>query len=154
MPRRNSVLVAGRHRLCGGAAALVRLMTSEVIDQKPPTCHRGTMNELLSWSGRVELAGVLLMVGAGLMGAGVRSVAGGLRRRKRSWLAWALTYLYAFRRIVVGLCCLGAGVGLADGVAWLLAASVCVGLGELLESSYYIMVIRWGHPSAQSALET
>jgi hypothetical protein len=108
------------------------------------------MNDLLNWSGRMELAVVLMIVGAGLTGAGLRSAGGGLRQRRRSWLAWALTYLYAFRRIVVGLCCLGAGLGLADSVAWLLAASVCVGLGELLESSYYIMVIRWGHPSAHT----
>ena len=35
--------------------------------------------------------------------------------RQRSWLAWALTYLYVFRRIVVGLCFVSAGVGLAEG---------------------------------------
>jgi hypothetical protein len=102
----------------------------------------------------MDLALVLLAVGAGLIGAGLRAVASGLRLRRRSWLAWALTYLYVFRRIVVGLCCVGAGLGLADSVAWLLAASVCVGFGELLESSYYIMVIRWGHPAAHAALES
>ncbi len=32
----------------------------------------------------------------------------------------------------------------AAGVAWLFAACVCIGLGELLESSYYIGVLRWG----------
>ncbi|MBV9545097.1 MAG: hypothetical protein JOY61_12060, partial [Chloroflexi bacterium] len=50
---------------------------------------------------------------------------------------------FVFRRVVVGACVVGAGVGLAARVDWLLAVSVCVGVGELLESSYYIGVLRY-----------
>jgi hypothetical protein len=56
----------------------------------------------------------------------------------------ALTYLYAFRRVVVGLALLGAVVAWVAGAPWLLAICVCVGLGELLESSSYIAVLRRG----------
>jgi hypothetical protein len=42
------------------------------------------------------------------------------------------------------VCLVVAGLAWIDQVAWLLAASACVGLGELLESSYYIGVLRWG----------
>jgi hypothetical protein len=111
------------------------------------------MDELLpNW--RMGLALALVMAGSGLVLAGVWSVAWcDERRRRRSWLGWALTYLHVFRRVVVGVCLVGAGLGLAEGVPWLLAASVCVGIGEWLESSYYINVIRWGHPSTRAAPE-
>lgn len=56
----------------------------------------------------------------------------------------ALAYLYVFRRVVVGLAIVGAGLAWAEQVPWLLAACVCIGVGELLESSYYIGVLRWG----------
>jgi hypothetical protein len=81
-----------------------------------------------------------------LMIAGLALALSGLRRLHRadSWPGWAFVYLFAFRRVVVGACLFGAGVGLAQGITWLLAVSVCVGIGELLESSYYISVMRWG----------
>jgi hypothetical protein len=44
----------------------------------------------------------------------------------------------------VGTCLIGAALGLLIQVPWLLAASICIGLGELLESSYYIGVIEHG----------
>jgi hypothetical protein len=84
---------------------------------------------------------------AALVGIGCLAVLRGLRllsRQTRSWPAWALTYLVVFRRVVVGACSIGAGLGLADRIDWLLAASICVGVGELLESSYYIGVLRYG----------
>jgi hypothetical protein len=56
-------------------------------------------------------------------------------------------YLVAFRRTVVGLCLAAAGAAWLSEVTWLLAVSVCVGIGELLESSYYIGVLRWGQRS-------
>jgi hypothetical protein len=108
---------------------------------------------LLSGFWRVGLAAVLVVAGMGLVLAGVRSVPWSRARRRRSWLGWAMTYLYVFRRVVVGLCLVGAGLGLAEGAPWLLATSVCVGIGELLESSYYINVIRWGHPSTRAGPE-
>lgn len=91
---------------------------------------------------RQMLGAGLVVLGAGLVVAGALAVPRGSDRR-RSWLAWALTYLYVFRRVVVGACIAAAGVGLAEDVPWLLAASACIGLGEWLESSYYIAVIRW-----------
>jgi hypothetical protein len=60
-----------------------------------------------------------------------QSSAGG--RQQGSGTERALAYLYLFRRVVVGLALVGAGV-----------ACVCIGVGELLESSYYIGVLRWG----------
>jgi hypothetical protein len=92
---------------------------------------------------RMVLGAGLVLLGAGLVVAGALAVPRG-GDRQRSWLAWALTYLYVFRRVVVGACIVAAGVGLAEDVPWLLAASVCIGLGEWLESSYYVAVIRWG----------
>jgi hypothetical protein len=111
------------------------------------------MDESLSQSVRLDLAAVLALVGVGLVVAGVRSVPWAADRR-RSWPQWALTYLYVFRRIVVGVCLIGAGVGLAVGISWLLAASLCIGFGELLESSYYISVIRWGKRDRLSRLRS
>src|SRR5690349_4405246 len=57
--------------------------------------------------------------------------------------ALAFRYLYLFRRIVVGLALLGALVAYAEQWPGILAICVCVGTGELLESSYYIGVLRW-----------
>jgi hypothetical protein len=45
---------------------------------------------------------------------------------------------------VVGLCLASAGVAWLTDLRWLLAVAVCIGIGELLESSYYIAVLRWG----------
>jgi hypothetical protein len=61
----------------------------------------------------------------------------------------ALAYLYVFRRVVVGLALVAAGVGWAGQVPWLLAAGGCIAIGELLESSYYIGVVRWGQRRGQ-----
>jgi hypothetical protein len=98
------------------------------------------------------LSGALTMHTIVVMGLGVASlllIGCGVRRTIRTWrqpraLAdWSLFYLYAFRRIVVGLCCLGVAVGLDSGTDWLAAASTCVGIGELIESSYYINLLTW-----------
>jgi hypothetical protein len=56
----------------------------------------------------------------------------------------ALAYLHLFRRVVVGLALVSAGVAWVAQVPWLLAACLCIAIGELLESSYYIEVLRWG----------
>jgi hypothetical protein len=100
------------------------------------------MDEVLMWPGRMYPAGVMLVVGLWLVVSGLRAA---LRERQpKGWPEWALVYLFAFRRVVVGMCLVAAGVALASQLSWLLAASVCIGLGELLESSYYIGVLRWG----------
>jgi len=88
------------------------------------------MLDVVGWS--LVLLGAVLAVGALPI------------RRPQSWPGWAMTYLLTFRRVVVGACVTAAGLGLVLDVGWLVAASVCVGIGELLESSYYIGVMRWG----------
>jgi hypothetical protein len=99
------------------------------------------MDEVLMWPGRMGLAIALLVAGPVLVVSGVRAA---LRQgQPRGWPDWALVYLVAFRGIVVGLCLTAAGVAWLNELAWVFAASVCVGVGELLESSY-IGVLRWG----------
>ena len=65
-------------------------------------------------------------------------------RRRQGGPERALEYLYIFRLVVVGLALVGAAIAWLEQVPWLLAACVCIGVGELLESSYYIGVLRWG----------
>ena len=119
-------------------------MTSEVIGRLPRACHPGGMDALLLWPGRTYPSVALLLVGLTLVLAGLEVVLASRQGRPKGWPEWGLVYLFAFRRVVVGVCLAAAGVAWIDQVAWLLAASVCVGLGELLESSYYIGVLRWG----------
>ena len=57
---------------------------------------------------------------------------------------FALAYLTIFRGIAVLAAATGATIGLTTNTQWLLAVSICVGLGELLETTYYITVMRWG----------
>ena len=65
----------------------------------------------------------------------------------RTWLAWARLYLHVLRVVVVSTCALVAVYAWLSSVGWLLAASACIGAGELLECSYYLMVLRWGERS-------
>ena len=106
-----------------------------------------TMTELLGWPDRLYVAGLLAVAGGTFVVLGARELAS-VRGTRRSWPEWALEYLYVFRAVVVGLCLVGAAVGLAGQVAWLLAASACIAIGELLESSYYIAVLEWARRSA------
>jgi len=55
----------------------------------------------------------------------------------------AFSYLYAFRLVVVGLALVGAGPAWTVQAGWPLAACLCIGLGELLGTRYYIGVLRW-----------
>jgi hypothetical protein len=96
----------------------------------------------LNWSEHTAAGAVLILLGASLVLAGLRSIPGHARS-VAGFRDWAPVYLYVFRRVVVGLCVVGAGAGVAAEVPWLLAASVCVGIGEWLESSYYLGVLRW-----------
>jgi ABC-type transport system involved in cytochrome bd biosynthesis fused ATPase/permease subunit len=65
----------------------------------------------------------------------------------RSWLAWARVYLHVFRVVVVSACAIIAAYAWLADLGWLLAASACIGTGELLECSYYLTVLRWGERS-------
>jgi hypothetical protein len=55
----------------------------------------------------------------------------------------AFSYLYPFRRIVVVLALLGAGIAWAEQWTGLFAAFVCIGIGELIECSYYLGILKW-----------
>jgi hypothetical protein len=105
------------------------------------------------WSDARYGAAALSLIGLWLVLAGLTRVP---RRAQAGWgwPDWALAYLYVFRRVIVGLCLVGAAVGWAADVSWLLWASVCVGVGELLESSYYIGVLRWGQRRGAIAVKT
>jgi hypothetical protein len=98
---------------------------------------------ILTWPGHTYPAIALAVVGLLLLVSGGREA---LRQRRptNTWPEWALVYLFAFRRVVVGTCLAAAGAAWQTEVGWLFAAAVCVGVGELLESSYYIGVLRWG----------
>jgi hypothetical protein len=85
----------------------------------------------------------------GLALVGVVMIAGGLRGLRprqgpRSWPAWARMYLHVFRGVVVGACLIAAAWGWSMHIGWLLAASLCIAVGEFLESSYYDAVLEWG----------
>jgi hypothetical protein len=100
-------------------------------------------DQLLMLPWRVYPAAVLLLCGAGLVVAGIRAGAG-YRGRQQSSPEWALAYLYVFRRVVVGLALVGAGAGWYWQVPGLVGAGLCIAVGELLEATYYIEVMRWG----------
>jgi hypothetical protein len=68
-------------------------------------------------------------------------------RNTRSWTDWARLYLHVFRAIVVTVCLTLAVYAWLAHVQWLLGASVCIGIGELVECSYYLMVLNWGERS-------
>ena len=63
----------------------------------------------------------------------------------------AFRYLYRFRRVVVSLALIGAVLAWAAEIPALTAALVCIGIGEWLESSYYITVLRWRQRQARAA---
>jgi hypothetical protein len=64
----------------------------------------------------------------------------------------AFRYLFLFRRVVVSLAVLGAVLAWAHEYRALMAAFVCIGIGELLESSYYINVLRWREREAAASV--
>ena len=64
----------------------------------------------------------------------------------------AFRYLFLFRRVVVSLAVLGAVLAWAYEYRALMAAFTCIGIGELLESSYYINVLRWREREAAASV--
>ncbi len=99
--------------------------------------------QLMTLPWRAYPAAVLMLFGAGLVAAGL-TAASGYRRRQQTGPERALAYLSVFRRVVVGLALIGAGAAWSWQVPGLVAACLCIGVGELLESTYYIEVLRWG----------
>jgi hypothetical protein len=93
----------------------------------------------------------LALVGLGLVFSGLRALRP--QRGPRSWPAWARTYVQTFRGVVVGVCLIGAAWGWSAGIDWLLAASICIAVGEFLETSYYDLVLEWGARTAKLPLE-
>lgn len=70
-------------------------------------------------------------------------------QKHMTWPAWARTYLLIFRVIVVSTCVAVAVTAWLANISWLLGASVCIGIGELIESSYYLVVLDWGQRSGR-----
>jgi Na+-transporting methylmalonyl-CoA/oxaloacetate decarboxylase beta subunit len=85
---------------------------------------------------------LLVPLGAALMLAGLDHAA--RHWRQTHGPARALTYVSAFRRFALGACVIAWAIGWATDVSWLVAAATCIGIGEVLECSYYIAVMRWG----------
>ena len=112
-------------------------MTSEVIDTLTTGRHDDDARRL-----DIEIDG-------GRDGAAQSGHQHGARRPARSDPApggettLAFRYLYLFRRLVVSLALVGAVLAWANQFPALTAALVCIGIGEFLESSYYITVLRW-----------
>ena len=65
------------------------------------------------------------------------------RPQQRSWPEWALTYLFALRAVVVAGCLLAVAVAWLAHIPWLLMAGTCIAVGEFLECTYYISVLKW-----------
>ena len=66
-----------------------------------------------------------------------------LNAHGRTWPEWAMTYLRVFRVVVVGTCVSVLLAAYVLHIPWLLMASACIALGEFLESTYYLVVLRW-----------
>jgi hypothetical protein len=67
----------------------------------------------------------------------------------RTWLEWALLYLHLFRIIVVSTCLVLLAVAWLTHIQWLVNASACIAIGEFIESTYYILVLRWATKSGR-----
>jgi len=69
--------------------------------------------------------------------------------RHRGWADWAVTYLHVFRGVVVGSCLVVVVLAWFTHIHWLLLASGCIGTGEFVESTYYLVVLRWAKRSGR-----
>ena len=63
----------------------------------------------------------------------------------------ALLYLNVFRLTVVGGCVLLMLVAWLANISWLFMLSLCVAGEELCETTYYIVVLRWGRRTGRIA---
>ena len=68
----------------------------------------------------------------------------------------AYTNLYGFRRTIPPLAAIGSLIAWLFGWQALAAGLLCIAIGELLETSYYISVLRWAeranHRTAGSSI--
>ena len=96
-----------------------------------------SMNELL----RIPVALALLLAGVCLMAHALQS---GPRHWQPDSPSRAWTYLFTFRKFVVGMALVAAAFGLLTNVLWIVGLAALIGTGEWLESSYYLNVMRWG----------
>jgi hypothetical protein len=71
---------------------------------------------------------------------------------QRTWADWALRYLYTFRAVVVGTCLVLAVVGWTLHIDWLVAAGIYIAAGEFVESTYYIIVLKWADRTGRLVL--
>jgi hypothetical protein len=65
-------------------------------------------------------------------------------RRPDTWPGWARIYVQVFRTLIVTACVAFAVYGWLAHIPWLLAAAVTIGIGELLECTYYLVILEWG----------
>jgi hypothetical protein len=63
---------------------------------------------------------------------------------KLLWLRWVRRYLHVFRALVVVVCGVVGMVGVVVENWTLVAICACVGLGEVVECTYYLSVLEWG----------
>src|SRR5437764_3193621 len=68
----------------------------------------------------------------------------------RTWPRWARAYVQVFRTVVVATCIGFAAYGWLAHVPWLLAAAVTIGIGELVECTYYLVVLDWGERTGRT----
>src|SRR4051794_28594348 len=95
-----------------------------------PLEERTMIDQLLTLSWRIYPVAALVLFGAGLVATGIQAGAG-YRGCRRSRPEWALAYLYVFRRVVVGLALVGAGVGWYWQAPGVVGAGLCIAVGEL-----------------------
>jgi hypothetical protein len=72
-----------------------------------------------------------------------------MRKVRRTWTEWAFIYLYTFRIVVVSSCVVLAAVGWLAQIQWLSSACGCIAIGEFVESTYYIVVLKWARKSGR-----
>lgn len=92
------------------------------------------MNSIVELSWRAYPAAVLMALGCLLVLRGVRRCAAAWPH-PASGLMQPAVWMRGFRATVVGLALAGSGAAWLWHIGWLLAASLIIGAGELLESS-------------------
>ena len=100
------------------------------------------MEALMDLSWRLYIALPLMVLGTALAVLGIKRGANGLICALRGDLAQLVTLMEGFRLAIVGLALTGIGAAWAWNLTWLLALSLVIGAGEMLESSIDIFALR------------